>query len=110
MSNESLHDSADDLGIHPLLSVAVIAVDIMLYKSGLERTPIVDIGVAFCLLVATTLIQHNGMKDNLGLALGKGVVIAILTAIPTPLPSIVTATLGYKGRKQIIHNRTAQDG
>ena len=42
------------------------------------------------------LIQRRG-HDDLGLAVGKGLMVAVLTATPTPLPSALVAGAGTAG-------------
>lgn len=90
------------LGIHPLAALGVIAVDSMLFGGTvLTGGPgwLVSVPVGVALGVAVGLIQHRGpAHDDLGLAAGKGIMIGVLTAIPTPLPSLIGAgTAGTAG-------------
>ena len=66
--------------IHPLAAVGVVAVDSMLFggtvvTGGVGWAASVPVGIA--LGVAVGLIQRRGWpQDDLGLAVGKGVMIA----------------------------------
>jgi hypothetical protein len=42
------------------------------------------------------------MKEPWGLAIGKGMIIGVLTAIPTPLPSILTFGGGVLGAAALL--------
>ena len=79
----------------------VVAVDSMLFgatAATLGAGCVASVPVGAVLGIAVTLIQHRGSpQDDLGLAAGKGLIIAILTAIPTPLPSALVAGAGTAG-------------
>ena len=102
------------LGIHPLVAVVVVAVDSMLFSGTVLTGPVgwlMSIPVGIVLGVATGLMQHHGSpRDNRGLALGKGLLVAVLTAIPTPLPAILVTGSGIAGavtmyrQKQLEHH------
>ena len=91
----------DVVGVHPAAAAGVVAVDSMLFGTAVATLGVgwvasVPIGVVLC--IAVTLIQHRGSpQDDLGLAVGKGIIIGILTAIPTPLPSALVAGAGTAG-------------
>ena len=97
------------IGIHPAAAVGVVAVDSMLFVGtgatlGIGWIASVPIGVA--LGVAVTLIQHRGSpQDDVFLAAGKGILVAILTAIPTPLPSGFVAAAGTAGAVSMFRKR-----
>jgi len=77
------------VGFHPLVGFGMIAVDWMLFVS-LGITWLISIPIGIALTIACVLIQKFGMRENWGLAIGKGLMVGLLTAIPTPLPSIIT--------------------
>jgi hypothetical protein len=84
------------LGLHPLVAIVLIVVDNMLFvREGISGP--ISIVVALALVIPCCLIQKYSFHDNWGLALGKAMIIGILTAIPTPLPSIVIVFLGLVG-------------
>ena len=89
------------IGIHPMAAAGVIAIDAMLFggtvvTGGVGLLASLPVGIA--LAVAVCLIQHCGSpRDNLGLAAGKGIMVGLLTAIPTPLPSVFVFGAGTAG-------------
>ena len=96
------------LGIHPLAAVSVIAVDLMLFggtvsTGGMGWAVSVPVGIA--LAIAVSLVQRRGSPlDDLGLAVGKGLIVGVLTAIPTPLPSVLVAGAGTTGAISMFRN------
>lgn len=55
---------------------------------------------------AAGLIQRRGSpQDDLGLAAAKGLVVALLTAIPTPLPAVLVAGAGTAGAVTMFRQR-----
>ena len=97
------------LGIHPLAAVGVIAVDSMLFGGTVVTGGIgwaISVPVGIALAVAVSLIQRRGSPhDDLGLAVGKGLIVGVLTAIPTPLPSALVAGAGTVGAVTMFRNR-----
>ena len=89
------------IGVHPAAAAGVIAVDLMLFgataaTAGVGWAASVPIGIA--LGVAIALIQSRGSpRDDPGLAIGKGILVGVLTAIPTPLPSVIVLGAGTAG-------------
>jgi len=95
-------------GIHPLVAVVVVAVDAMLFAEeivSLGAGWIISILVAIVLVIGSTLIQKKAFGDEWGLAIGKGILLGVLTAIPTPIPSSITLTSGVVGTLKIIQDR-----
>jgi len=87
-------------GLHPLVGIVMLAVDWMLFgpeSASLGATWPISIAVATALTIPCVLIQKYGMREQWGLAIGKGALVGILTAIPTPLPSIMTFIGGTLG-------------
>ena len=88
------------MGLHPLVGFGMLLVDWMLFAaegSTLGAGWIVSLGIAIALTIPCILIQRYGFKDEWGLAIGKGLLIGCLTAIPTPLPSFVPLIGGGLG-------------
>jgi hypothetical protein len=56
-----------------------------------------SIPVAVVLGIVTALVQRSAFGDDWMLSIGKGLLIGLLTAIPTPLPALVTSGLGVVG-------------
>lgn len=92
-------------GLHPLVAFGMIGVDMMLF--GAEGMTVgiswpISVGVAAVLTVPCILIQKYGMKEPWGLAVGKGLMVGVLTAIPTPLPSSVSLIGGGMGTVAVL--------
>lgn len=88
------------VGLHPLVGFGMFAVDLMLFGEEALTAGIgwpVAIAVAIALTIPCILIQHYAYKDDWGAAVGKGLLVGVLTAIPTPLPSIVPFVGGALG-------------
>ena len=95
-------------GLHPLGAIGVVAVDTMLFAgtvvtAGAGWVVSVPVGIVLCFGVA--LLQRTGFDDTWGLAVGKGVIVGLLTAIPTPLPSVLIAGSGAAGTARLLLNR-----
>ena len=88
------------IGLHPA-AAGVIAVDLMLFGTTAATLGVgwtVSIPVGFVMGIATALIQNRGsLREDPGLAVGKGVLVGLLTAIPTPLPSVLVLGAGVAG-------------
>lgn len=93
------------LGLHPLVAFAMIVVDLMLIAADLATAATVSILVAVILTVPCVLLQRYAYKDEWGVAVGKGLIVGILTAIPTPLPSLVTGAGGIAGTIGLLSER-----
>lgn len=85
------------LGLHPLVAFAMVVVDLMLTAADLFTAATVSVLVAVILTIPCILLQRYAYKDEWGIAVGKGLIVGILTAIPTPLPAIVTGMGGVAG-------------
>mgnify|MGYP006945461938 CR=1 FL=1 len=99
------------VGLHPFVGFGMAGVDFMLYgpeAASLGITWPISIAIATFLTIACVLVQKYGMREQWGLAIGKGTLVGILTAIPTPLPSIVTLIGGVVGTVALVsENRKA---
>ena len=86
------------LGLHPLVALGMIVVDLMLF--GPDSTGIgwgVSSMVAAVLTVPCILLQKYAYKDTWLVAIAKGLILGVVTAIPTPLPSLLTGLGGIAG-------------
>jgi hypothetical protein len=87
-------------GLHPLVGFGMFALDWMLFgaeSATLGVTWPISIIIATFFAIISVLIQKFGMREQLGLAIGKGALVGLLTAIPTALPSIITLSAGALG-------------
>jgi len=90
-------------GLHPLVTILMIALDYMLFVSGgLVISWPISIPIGIVSTIICVLIQKNAMREAWGLAIGKGLFVGLLTAIPSALPSFITATGGALGTVALI--------
>ncbi len=97
-------------GIDPFVALGFISIDAMLF--GLEAVTAglavpITIFIAFLFSSGAILVQKYGHKEHWGVAIGKGLLLGVLTAIPTSLPSVLTlgwgasGAIGFFDKKQI---------
>ena len=104
-------------GLHPFVAIGMIAIDLMVFgpaeavatgtaPATAGATLLVTEGalivIAAVLTIPSVLIQKYIFKDNWGGAIGKGLLVGLLTAIPTPLPVFITGGLGILGGGKIL--------
>ena len=99
-------------GLHPVAAAGAIAVDFMLFgatAATLGTGWAVSIPVGVALGIAVALIQVRGsLRDDPGLAVGKGILVGLLTAIPTPLPSVLVLGAGVAGARSWLAGRRSR--
>ena len=81
-------------GLHPFVGFGMFTVDWMLFGAeagSLGMSWLVSTAVAVALTIPSILIQKSNFNDDWIGAIGKGLMIGVLTAIPTALPSFGTA-------------------
>lgn len=88
------------LGLHPLVAFGMIACDFMLFggeaaTAGVGLT--VTVPIAIALVVPCLLLQRFSYGDDWGSAVGKAMMVGVLTAIPFPIGSPVTLVGGVLG-------------
>ncbi len=86
------------LGLHPTIAIVVVAVDWML--TALDATIVlwpVSCLAAVALIWPCYNMQKSSYGDTHDAAISKALFVAILTAIPTPLPSFLTGGAGLIG-------------
>lgn len=112
VENNKFRNFCQTLGLHPLVVFGLIVVDWMMF-SGEAATGfigiLITIPVGFVLGVASIFLQKSLYKDSWGAAIGKGLMMGLLTAIPTALPSfglLPFAAIG--GLKYLIGKEQAQ--
>ncbi len=87
-------------GIHPAIAFLTLIVDMMLFGGEIATLGAilpVSIGAGCVLGVIAYLAQRKWYGDDRGSAAIKGLILAFLTAIPTPLPAILTLPSGIVG-------------
>lgn len=90
------------IGLHPLSAFLAICVDIMFFGAEVSVPPSIVITSIFGFLITIPvfLLQKFASADSAKIAIAKAMIIGILTAIPSPLPSVLTglaAILGFFG-------------
>lgn len=86
------------LGLDPLVAFTVVAIDTMLFVPDASGAGwFISLMVATLLVIPVIIMQRFSYHDSWRIAFAKGIIIGILTAIPTPLPSIATAAFGIAG-------------
>ena len=108
---DKLGNLARTLGLHPLVALGMIAIDIMLFgaegiSAGLGIP--VTTTIALVLIIPCVFIQKYAFNDNWGAAIGKGTMVGLLTAIPTALPSVITMGAGVLGTMSMILPRSQE--
>lgn len=102
------------VGIHPLVAIGMCAIDAMLFGvEGLSAGLAIPatVAIALSLSIPCTLVQKYCFGDNWGGAIGKGLMVGIITAIPTPIPSFITGALGCAGTgSMLISNKESSEG
>lgn len=91
-------------GIHPAIAFLTLVVDLMLFGGELATLGAIlpiSIGAGVVLGLIAYLAQRKWYGDDQHSAVIKALILAFLTAIPTPLPALVTVPSGIVG---LIHN------
>lgn len=99
------------IGLDPLVAFAVVAIDFMLF--GPDSTGVgwvISCIVGLLLIIPCSMVQHFSFGDKWPVAFAKGVIVGILTAIPTPLPSVVTFSVGVAGLLSQINRKQLPPG
>lgn len=84
-------------GISPELIAPVIVIDSLLFTGEFFSGGVslfISIPVGICVGLFAVIWQRKKYKDSLFRAILKGAVVGVLTAIPTPLTSLVTIIAG----------------
>jgi hypothetical protein len=103
-----IHQFCQMMGLHPLVGFGMFAIDWMLFAaegSTLGAGWVISITVAIALTIPSILIQRYGFKDEWGLAIGKGLLIGCVTAVPTALPSVIPLIGGGLGTVALLSNK-----
>ncbi len=91
-------------GVHPAIAALTVIVDLMLFGGEVASMGAilpVSIGVGAVLGLIAYLGQRKWYGDDKDSAAIKGLILGFLTAIPTPLPAILSVPSGIVG---LIHN------
>ena len=97
------------LGLHPIVGFGMFAIDQLIFGMNMISMGFlipVSIIIGILMTFAAILIQKSGTPDGWGMAIGKGIMVGIITAIPTSISSIClipSAVLGTIG--MLMNNR-----
>ena len=101
---ERVRGFGQKFGIHPAIASLTLIVDLMLFGGEVATMGAilpVSIGAGIVLGVIAYLAQRKWYGDDHDSAAIKALVLGFLTAIPTPLPAILSVPSGIVG---LIHN------
>jgi hypothetical protein len=99
------------IGLDPLVAFAVVAIDFMLFGPDVTGVGwIISCIVGLLLIVPCSMVQHFSFGDKWPAAFAKGIIVGILTAIPTQLPSVVTFSVGVAGLLSQINRKQLPPG
>lgn len=87
-------------GLHPVVGFGLFTVDSLLFASEVttfEATWALTIPIGMMLTVFSVLAQKRLFGDSWRAALGKGIIVGVLTAIPLPIASFSTLLGGIIG-------------
>ncbi len=87
-------------GVHPAIAFLTLVVDLMLFGGEVATMGAmlpVSIGAGAALGVITYLAQRKWYGDDKDSAAIKGLILGLLTAIPTPLPALLSVPSGIVG-------------
>ena len=86
------------LGLHPLAAFGMLVVDWMLFSADATGVGwFISCMVAAVLVIPCVLIQKFAYKDDWSIAIAKGIIVGIISAIPTQIPAILTGAGGIMG-------------
>jgi len=91
-------------GIHPTIAFLTLVIDLMLFGGEVATMGAilpVSIGAGFVLGLISYMAQRKWYGDDKDSAAIKALILGLLTAIPTPLPAILSVPSGIVG---LIHN------
>lgn len=98
-------------GLHPFVGFGMFAVDWMIFGSTAATAGlglVVTTPIAIMLSVPCVLIQRYSFNDPWGAALGKGLLVGVLTAVPSPLPSVVPLATGALGTTHLLQSKESE--
>jgi hypothetical protein len=96
---------AKAFGLHPLTALAMFVVDWMLFGEEVATGGVgwvLSLPVGVLLGLFAVLIQRRLFNDESRPAIAKGVIVAVLTAIPAPLSSLGLLPLAAFGAVKVL--------
>jgi len=108
---EKVKSFSQMFGIHPIVAFSLFTIDWMLFGSELVTLGtnwIITAPIGLLLGIAAMFVQRYGFKDELGVAIGKGLLLGLLTAIPTALPSLGMIPFAAIGAVKLLSSKSAE--
>jgi len=103
---------SEQFGLHPIVGTGMILADLVLFSGELSSLGvfwIISATVGLLLAVPSVFVQRYVYGDQWTGAMIKSLVVGVLTGIPTPLPSLGTATLTGLGLIQWVSGKKGSD-
>jgi hypothetical protein len=94
------HGFGQIFGIHPSIAFLTVVVDLMLFGGEVATAGVllpIAVGVGGVLGWITYLTQRKWYGDDKSSAMIKALTIGLLTAIPAPLPALLSIPAGLVG-------------
>ena len=107
---EKLKAFCQTFGLHPLTAMGLFVVDWMLFGEEVATAGIgwvISLPVGMMLGFAAILIQKHAYRDETMPAVAKGLLVGLLTAIPTPLASFGFLPLAAFGAIRSFYSKRA---
>jgi hypothetical protein len=108
---EKVKNFSQMFGIHPIVAFSLFAIDWMLFGSEIVTLGtdwVVTAPIGLLLGIAAIFVQRYSFKDDLGVAIGKGLLLGLLTAIPTALPSLGMIPFAAIGAVKLLSGKNVQ--
>jgi hypothetical protein len=96
---------AKTFGLHPLTAILLLVVDWMLFGEEVATGGVgwvLSLPIGVLLGIIAVLIQRKLFKEESRPAIAKGLVVAVLTAIPAPLSSLGLLPLAAFGAVKLL--------
>ena len=91
---------AQAFGLHPAMAVLIVAADLMLHAADVVTAGLLiplSAAAGVVIGIITFLAQRKWFSDGNDSALIKALIVALLTAIPSPLPYVLFVPAGFVG-------------
>lgn len=108
---EKIKNFSQIFGIHPIVAFSLFTIDWMLFGSELVTLGtdwVITAPIGIVLGIAAMFVQRYGFKDELGVATGKGLLLGLLTAIPTALPSLAMLPFAAIGAVKLLSSKNVE--
>ena len=113
---------AKKYGLHPLAALVMVTADVLLVGEetiagllGIETggislgiAAVINIVILAILAVGCIMLQRYSYKDNWGAAIGKGIIVGVLTGVPGPFLSAITFGSGVVGIIGMVKSRSGK--